>query len=134
MSFDYKIRDISLAEAGRHQLRLAEHEMPGLMSLREEYAESQPLAGAKIAGSLHMKYARFLAANAAGGIVWACGTTAVVYYLGVAAEKWLARFSWVALLVGGLLALTVTIVLKERTAKAIEQLETEHDWDTLRQS
>ena len=54
MSFDYKIRDISLAEAGRHQLRLAEHEMPGLMSLREEYAESQPLAGAKIAGSLHM--------------------------------------------------------------------------------
>ena len=50
------------------------------------------------------------------------------------AEKWLARFSWVALLVGGLLALTVTIVLKERTAKAIEQLETEHDWDTLRHS
>ena len=39
-----------------------------------------------------------------------------------------------ALLVGGLLALTVTIVLKERTAKAIEQLETEHDWDTLRHS
>lgn len=87
-----------------------------------------------LAGALKMHYTRFLAANAAGGIVWACGTTAVVYYLGVAAEKWLARFSWVALLVGGLLALTVTIVLKERTAKAIEQLETEHDWDTLRQS
>ncbi|MBN9635299.1 MAG: hypothetical protein J0H22_08825 [Actinobacteria bacterium] len=67
-------------------------------------------------------------------MVWACGTTAVVYYLGVAAEKWLARFSWVALLVGALLALTVTLVLKERTAKAIEQLETEHDWDTLRHS
>src|SRR5689334_17074580 len=87
-----------------------------------------------LAGALKMHYTRFLAANAAGGIVWACGTTAVVYYLGVAAEKWLARFSWVALLVGGLLALTVTIVLKERTAKAIEELETEHDWDTLRQS
>src|SRR5699024_7230483 len=43
-----------LAEAGRHQIRLAEHEMPGLMSLREEYADSQPLAGAKIAGSMHM--------------------------------------------------------------------------------
>ena len=54
MTFDYKIRDINLAEAGRHQLRLAEHEMPGLMSLREDYAASQPLAGAKIAGSLHM--------------------------------------------------------------------------------
>ena len=54
MSFDHKIRDISLAEAGRHQLRLAEHEMPGLMSLREEYADARPLAGARIAGSLHM--------------------------------------------------------------------------------
>ena len=54
MSFDYQIADISLHEAGRHQIRLAEHEMPGLMSLREEYAGSQPLAGARIAGSLHM--------------------------------------------------------------------------------
>ena len=54
MSFDYKIKDLSLAEAGRHQLRLAEHEMSGLMSLREEYAVSQPLKGAKIAGLLHM--------------------------------------------------------------------------------
>src|SRR5690606_39704071 len=50
----YKVRDLSLAEAGRHQLRLAEHEMPGLMALRAEYGESQPLAGARIAGSLHM--------------------------------------------------------------------------------
>ncbi|ABY24732.1 adenosylhomocysteinase [Renibacterium salmoninarum ATCC 33209] len=54
MSFDYKIADISLAEAGRHQIRLAEHEMPGLMSLRTEFGESQPLKGARIAGSLHM--------------------------------------------------------------------------------
>lgn len=54
MSFDYKIADISLHEAGRHQIRLAEHEMPGLMSLREEFAEEQPLKGARIAGSLHM--------------------------------------------------------------------------------
>ena len=54
MSFDYKVRDLSLAEAGRHQLRLAEHEMPGLMALREEYAAAQPLKGARIAGSLHM--------------------------------------------------------------------------------
>ncbi|SDS28066.1 adenosylhomocysteinase [Paraoerskovia marina] len=50
----YKVRDLSLAEAGRHQIRLAEHEMPGLMSLREEYGASRPLSGARIAGSLHM--------------------------------------------------------------------------------
>ena len=54
MGIDYQIADISLHEAGRHQIRLAEHEMPGLMSLRAEYAGSQPLAGARIAGSLHM--------------------------------------------------------------------------------
>ena len=54
MTFDYKIADISLAEAGRHQIRLAEHEMPGLMSLRDEFGASQPLKGARIAGSLHM--------------------------------------------------------------------------------
>ena len=53
-SFDFTVRDLSLAEAGRHQIRLAEHEMPGLMSLREEYGEAQPLKGARIAGSLHM--------------------------------------------------------------------------------
>ncbi|MDR7273761.1 adenosylhomocysteinase [Catenuloplanes atrovinosus] len=51
---DYRIADLGLAEAGRHQIRLAEHEMPGLMALRREYAESQPLRGARIAGSLHM--------------------------------------------------------------------------------
>jgi len=54
MPFDYKVRDLGLAEAGRHQLRLAEHEMPGLMALRAEFAASQPLKGARIAGSLHM--------------------------------------------------------------------------------
>ncbi|MFD0483016.1 adenosylhomocysteinase [Kineococcus sp. GCM10028916] len=54
MSFEYQVRDLSLAEAGRHELRLAEHEMPGLMALRAEFGEAQPLAGARIAGSLHM--------------------------------------------------------------------------------
>lgn len=53
-SFSFKVADLSLAEAGRHQLRLAENEMPGLMALRAEFRESQPLAGARIAGSLHM--------------------------------------------------------------------------------
>ena len=50
----YKVRDLSLAQAGRHQIRLAEHEMPGLMALRAEFGPTQPLAGARIAGSLHM--------------------------------------------------------------------------------
>ena len=54
MTFDHQVRDLGLAEAGRHQIRLAEHEMPGLMALREEYGASKPLAGARIAGSLHM--------------------------------------------------------------------------------
>ena len=50
----YRVADLAQAEAGRHQIRLAEHEMPGLMSLREEFGPTQPLAGARIAGSLHM--------------------------------------------------------------------------------
>ncbi len=54
MTFDHQVKDLDLAAAGRHQLRLAEHEMPGLMSLREEFGASQPLKGARIAGSLHM--------------------------------------------------------------------------------
>ena len=51
---DYKVADIGLAEFGRKEIRLAEHEMPGLMRTREEFAEAQPLAGARITGSLHM--------------------------------------------------------------------------------
>ena len=51
---DYKVRDLGLAEAGRHQIRLAEHEMPGLMALRDKYAGKKPLDGLKVAGSLHM--------------------------------------------------------------------------------
>ena len=50
----FKVADLSLAEAGRHQIRLAENEMPGLMALRDEFGPTQPLAGARIAGSLHM--------------------------------------------------------------------------------
>ncbi len=51
---DYKVADLTLAEFGRKEIELAEHEMPGLMALREEYAGKAPLAGAKITGSLHM--------------------------------------------------------------------------------
>ncbi|WIB12990.1 adenosylhomocysteinase [Curtobacterium sp. MCPF17_052] len=50
----FRVADLTLAEAGRHQIRLAENEMPGLMALRDEFRAAQPLAGARIAGSLHM--------------------------------------------------------------------------------
>jgi adenosylhomocysteinase len=50
----FKVRDLSLAEWGRNEIRLAEHEMPGLMALRKEYGAKKPLAGARIMGSLHM--------------------------------------------------------------------------------
>src|SRR5882757_8646074 len=51
---DFKVADLSLAAFGRKEITLAEHEMPGLMSIRKEYAATQPLAGARITGSLHM--------------------------------------------------------------------------------
>src|SRR5881227_1215705 len=51
---DFTVADLSLAGFGRKEISLAEHEMPGLMALREEYGDAQPLAGARIAGSLHM--------------------------------------------------------------------------------
>ncbi|MFP4512613.1 MAG: adenosylhomocysteinase, partial [Acidimicrobiales bacterium] len=53
-ALDYKVADLTLAEFGRKEIRLAEHEMPGLMATRAEYYDDQPLAGARIAGSLHM--------------------------------------------------------------------------------
>src|SRR5215813_2800167 len=53
-AFDFKVADLGLAEFGRKEIRLAEHEMPGLMKTREEFTDSQPLQGARIMGSLHM--------------------------------------------------------------------------------
>jgi adenosylhomocysteinase len=53
-AIDFKVADLSLHEFGRNEIRLAEHEMPGLMATRREYAEAQPLNGARITGSLHM--------------------------------------------------------------------------------
>ena len=55
---DFKVADLSLAEFGRKEIELAEHEMPGLMSTRREFGPSQPLKGARIMGSLHMKIGR----------------------------------------------------------------------------
>jgi len=51
---DYKVADLSLADWGRKEIKIAETEMPGLMAIREEYAAQQPLRGARISGSLHM--------------------------------------------------------------------------------
>ncbi|MEA2431708.1 MAG: adenosylhomocysteinase, partial [Thermoleophilaceae bacterium] len=53
-STDFKVADLSLAEYGRKEIELGEHEMPGLMSLRKKYADEQPLSGARVTGSLHM--------------------------------------------------------------------------------
>ena len=53
-NMNYKIKDISLAEWGRKEIKLAEAEMPGLMMLRKKYKSEQPLKGARIAGCLHM--------------------------------------------------------------------------------
>jgi membrane protein DedA with SNARE-associated domain len=84
-----------------------------------------------LAGALKMRYLRFLAANATGALCWAGGTTAVVYYLGVVAEKYMSRFSWIALVAAIVIGIGVTLLLKERTGRAIAELEAQHDWDSL---
>lgn len=88
------------------------------------------LAG-PLAGALKMRYPHFLAANASGGLLWAGGTTAVVYYAGLAAERWLSRFSWIALVVAVLVGIGMTLLLRERTSRLIAELEDEHDWESL---
>jgi membrane protein DedA with SNARE-associated domain len=89
------------------------------------------LAG-PLAGALKMPYPHFLAANASGGLIWAGGTTAVVYYAGLAAERWLSRFSWIALVAAVLVGIGMTLLLRERTSRLIAELEDEHDWETLK--
>ncbi|MFM9035313.1 MAG: DedA family protein [Mycobacterium sp.] len=91
------------------------------------------LAG-PLAGALRMRYRYFLAANATGAVCWAGGTTAVVYFAGLAAERWLSRFSWVALVLAVIAGFAMTRLLKERTGALIAQLETEHDWESLRRA
>jgi len=83
------------------------------------------LAG-PLAGALKMHYPRFLAANVSGAICWAGGTTALVYFAGMAAERWLQRFSWIGLVVAIVAGLTAAILLRERTSRAIAELEAEH--------
>src|SRR6202020_2763150 len=83
-----------------------------------------------LAGALKMHYRRFLAANVSGAICWAGGTTALVYFAGMAAEKWLERFSWVALVIAVAVGGTAAILLRERTSRAIAELEAEHQRKT----
>ena len=83
-----------------------------------------------LAGALKMPYPRFLAANVSGGICWAGGTTALVYFAGMAAERWMERFSWIALVVAVVCGTTAAILLRERTSRAIAELEAEHNRNT----
>ncbi|MEZ0070732.1 DedA family protein [Planotetraspora sp. GP83] len=82
------------------------------------------LAG-PLAGALHMPYWRFLIGNVLGGVLWAGGTTAAVYYLGIVADKWLKSFSWVGLVVALLFGLATTMWLKRKAAKAVAEEESE---------
>ncbi|MBA4866258.1 DedA family protein [Streptomyces sp. PSKA54] len=71
-----------------------------------------------LAGVLRMPYWKFLIANVFGGILWAGGTTAVIYYVGVVAESWLKRFSWLGLVLAVGIGLTSMLILKRKTKKA----------------
>ncbi|KOU63355.1 membrane protein [Streptomyces sp. MMG1533] len=74
-----------------------------------------------LAGVLRMPYWKFLIANVLGGIVWAGGTTAVIYYVGIVAESWLKRFSWLGLVAAVLVGLTSMLVLKRKAKNATAQ-------------
>ena len=82
-----------------------------------------------LAGALEMRYPRFLVANVAGGICWAGGLTAAIYYLGEVANTWFSRFSYVALILVVVASLVIGLVIKRRTAKAAER----HHAELLRQ-
>jgi membrane protein DedA with SNARE-associated domain len=85
-----------------------------------------------LAGALKMRYRRFLAANVSGAICWAGGTTALVYYAGLAAERWLERFSWIALVIAIVAGVTAAVLLRKRTAHAIVELEATQDRESGR--
>ncbi|MDT7708917.1 MAG: hypothetical protein QOG20_4524 [Pseudonocardiales bacterium] len=74
-----------------------------------------------LAGALKMHYPKFLAANALGGITWATGTTFAVYYLGVVAETWLSRFSYIGLGLAVVAGLLIGIVIKRKTEKMADK-------------
>jgi len=79
-----------------------------------------------LAGALKMNYPKFLVANALGGICWATGTTMAVYYLGVIAETWLSRFSWIGLGVAAVAGLTIGWLVKRKTERLADEYAEEH--------
>ncbi|MFZ3496133.1 DedA family protein [Streptomyces sp. 5.8] len=83
-----------------------------------------------LAGVLHMPYWRFLVANVLGGILWAGGTTAVIYSIGIVAEPWLKGFSWVALALALVCGLAMTVVVRGRMKKAAATVRAEAGTDT----
>jgi membrane protein DedA with SNARE-associated domain len=72
-----------------------------------------------LAGALRMPYSRFLAANTAGGVCWACATTFLVYGLGEAADRWLQDASWIALVVVVLAGVATTLFLRWRARRVL---------------
>lgn len=86
------------------------------------------LAG-PLAGVLKMPYWKFLIANVLGGIAWAGGTTAVIYYVGIVAETWLKRFSWLGLVVAVLAGITTTLIIRRRAKRVGQRAADEADSD-----
>ncbi|MFD3376986.1 MULTISPECIES: DedA family protein [unclassified Streptomyces] len=80
-----------------------------------------------LAGVLRMPYWKFLTANVLGGILWAGGTTAVIYYVGIVAESWLKRFSWLGLVLALLIGLTSMLVLKRKAKKVSAERESDRE-------
>ncbi|MEU9702502.1 DedA family protein [Streptomyces sp. NPDC047981] len=78
-----------------------------------------------LAGVLRMPYWKFAIANVLGGILWAGGTTAVIYSVGIVAEAWLKRFSWLGLVLAVLVGVTSMLILKNRAKKAAAKAETQ---------
>ena len=76
-----------------------------------------------LAGSMRMPYRRFLAANASGGIIWATGLTYLIWFLGVAAEKWLSRVSWLGLVAAVLVGLVSTLLIRRKTRSLTREAE-----------
>ncbi|HEX7323267.1 MAG TPA: DedA family protein [Mycobacterium sp.] len=87
------------------------------------------LAG-PLAGALKMSYPHFLTANVSGAVCWAGGTTALVYFAGVAAERWLSRFAWVALVLAVVAGMVAAVLLRERIPRAIAELEAKRHRDS----
>ena len=76
-----------------------------------------------LAGVLHMPYWKFLIANFLGGVIWAGGTTAVIYYLGVVAESWLKQFSYLGLVAAVLIGVASMLIVKRKAKKASAERE-----------